>query len=139
MGGGGGGTVQSFPGSAIAANTAFQQWNDYQQRFLPVQNQLINTINSPDMLNQDREMAYNTADQAVQSAIGAQNRSLGRLGAVPNGDQQSSINQSQSLAQTAQQVAGQNQAELHTQASNLALMGGGLSSLAGAMTGPGSA
>ena len=138
MGGGGGGTVQSFPGSLIAGQTAFEQWSDYQQRFVPYQSKLLDTLKNNDMLNQDTGFGQNASNNAFTTGAQSYSMDLSRLGASLTPEQSASLGQSASLAQAGQNVAAANQAQLHTLSSNLGVMGGGLGAASQSITGPGS-
>jgi hypothetical protein len=126
MGGGGGGSHQDFTGSLMAMNTAVDQWNNYQAKFVPYQNKLISTIGDPAMLAADQGFARNAVAQAFDTQRGAQERSLSRMGATMTPEQQAASNESMGLAASSQTVAGLNAAAQHTKESDMALMGAGM-------------
>jgi len=134
MGGGGGGTKQDFQSSYQAAGTAFDQWNDYQQRFKPYQAKLIDSVNYPDLGIADENFAKTATKQAFDAVRGAEMRDLNRQGAIMTWDQAQAGERKLGLDQAAQTAASVNAARLHTQDSNLAVMAGGMGTMRNRVT-----
>lgn len=126
MGGGGGGTIQEFNASALASNVARQQWQDYQNRFVPYQKKIVESVNSPQMQTDLEGFARNAVSNAFNTQWGAQKRDLARLGTVMTGRQAQDAANQLGLAQSGQAVAGLNMARQHTKDANLAAMAGGM-------------
>jgi hypothetical protein len=126
---GGGGTVQDFGASQQFANVLMGQWQDYRARFVPYQNELLNTVNSRSMAEQDERFARTSVQQAFDAQRGAQTRDLGRMGVVMTAPQRAAVDQGAKLSASSQTVGSLNAARQHTLESDMAVMGAGMSSL----------
>ena len=95
------------PASTVAALTR-AQWTDYQQRYAPLENQLMQlTTYTPEgraALQNNIAKATADADAAFTSAAGAQQRNFARYGMAPTADQQAVMNRVNGMARTAAEV-----------------------------------
>ena len=122
LNGGGGGASGSSASQTYAALTR-QQWANYVETFMPVENQLIKYATDTSLPGQ--EMAKASAN--VQSAFGAQEgatqRRLSGLGVSLSGDEQQAQTRAQGLSKSLADVQAQNVASDLTRTRQQSLLG----------------
>lgn len=126
MGGGGGGTKQDFDASGQFANIAREQWTDWNARFHPYQDKLIQTLQSQPDLRTAIVGARTDSARAFDAASGEQSRDLARMGVAMTDAQRTAVDRQSSLARAGLQVGLENSARQHLLDRDLSVMGGGL-------------
>ena len=91
------GTAASRLGSITKA-----QWADYQTRFVPIENQLMNmtTYNNKDLAGQEIGQARTDTSKSYDNIAGSQAIQLGRYGMGMNADQQQSSDRLNALGKS---------------------------------------
>jgi hypothetical protein len=125
MGGGGGGTHQDFAQSERFARIARGMWADYQKRYVPEENKLLNAVATEQADAQKTVgMAADTVNQQYDLQNGAMDRSLARRGITPTAPQAAASERTLSLARTSTLANTLNAARLGIKDRNIGLMTG---------------
>jgi hypothetical protein len=84
------------------AEVTLSQWADYQSRFVPIENQLMNmtTYNNPELAGQEIGRAQADTGNAYDNIAGSSAVQLGRYGMSRTSDQQASNNRLTSLGRS---------------------------------------
>lgn len=127
--GGGGGSSQYYEASFPLANVAREQYADYQNRFQPEEQKLIQEGLNPNQYDQSAQMAGNNMDTAYQNQQGAMTRDMSRMGVTMTPQQQEAVNQSLSLGRASAAVGSENTARNDVWDRINGVMSGGLSTL----------
>lgn len=98
--------------SDILSKLTRAQWQDYKDRFQPIESALMNqtTYNNPDLVKNSIATGMNTVNNAYDSAISARGNMLSRYGVNQRADEQaaasrsSQINRSTALVDTANRI-----------------------------------
>lgn len=79
-----------------------QQWADYQSRFVPIENQLMDmtTYNNPDLANQEINRVETDTASAYDNIANASAIQMGRYGISRNADQQQSSDRLSALGKS---------------------------------------
>lgn len=125
--GGGGGTAQNYQASIPLAEIARQQYADYQQRFQPIEQDLIHQGTSDTQYLQAGTQAANSMNSAYQTQQGSMQRNMNRMGVTMTPQQQEAANQTLSLGQASSTVNAANTARGDVWDRINSVMSGGLS------------
>lgn len=110
--------VQFDPYTTGLQNISYAQWQQANQMFYPLENQLIQYAENPQYINQMRQQAGQEAGTAFDTAQQGQTRNLAYMGVTPTAAQSTAMQQESALARskavagaenTAAQGAAQNQ------------------------------
>jgi hypothetical protein len=103
------------PGSKTYANDTFaavtrQQWSNYVNTFVPIENKLIQYATDPTQASTAMSQASTGINQAFDAQQGATQRRLQGLGVSLSPDEQAAQTKSQGLTKSLADVQGQNTA-----------------------------
>jgi hypothetical protein len=84
----------------ILAGVYRDQWADYVTRFFPLENELVDTYNNPQVHSRIIGEATAKASNAFDSARGSYQRSLGRVGMAPDAQVQQETERAFGLGRT---------------------------------------
>jgi len=107
--GGGGGSSGTPVGDAYAALTR-QQWQDYVQNFVPIENKLIQYATDPSVVTNAMQNASTDVTGAFDAQQGATQRRLKGFGVALDADEQKASDRSFGLAKSLADVGAQNTA-----------------------------
>lgn len=113
--GGGGGGGNDYASNLFATITR-QQWSNYVNTFIPLENKLIDYATNPDTVKNAMSGASEDVNAAFDAQTGATERRLKGLGVTLDADEQGAQAKSTGLARSLADVGGQNVArDLTTQ------------------------
>lgn len=126
MGGGGGSTTLTWADQTFA-KVARDQWDDYKNRFRPVERQLLQdmTRGAPRQYVEAVGMARDANRSAFGQQPGMLDRDLGRMGLALGADQRQALDSQRQLDQTSNMVANANAARLGVDDRIMNIIGGG--------------
>ncbi|SMF94617.1 hypothetical protein SAMN02949497_1938 [Methylomagnum ishizawai] len=132
MCGDGGGTKQEFAQSARFAGVARNLWDDYQQRFAPVQRTLANTLLMDGLdANRQADAAADTVGKAFDAQRAGFDLDSSRRGLVLTPEQRTAADRQFDLGRASALVANRNAVRQGVLDTDTALVGGGTLSSAG--------
>ncbi|TQE98720.1 MAG: hypothetical protein FKY71_12325 [Spiribacter salinus] len=109
-------------------------WEDYKRRFVPFENALMSSVGEHGpTLNQVGQ----SVDQQYKNQRGQQNRRLSRMGVQKTQEQRAVSNRQNALSRSKAKAGALNTARMGLKDRDIAIMGGGLSSLAQQRQNPG--
>lgn len=119
------GTGNTFTGSASQAYAALtrQQWANYVETFMPVENQLIKYATDASLPGQDMAKASANVQAAFGQQEGATQRQLAGLGVTLSGDEQAAQKRAFGLSKSLADVQAQNVAGDLTRSRQQGLLG----------------
>lgn len=100
-------------------------YTDYQNRFEPFEDQLIDAVRGEELLNERLNAIHNNYEKSTLVGRQAAERRLSRFGVQQDARQRQASNTAQSLNQSAAMAAAQNQTRRHINDRNTALIAGG--------------
>lgn len=104
---------------------ARQQWNDYQQRFQPVEQELINAITTPEMLDQRLSAIRANVSNAGNASSQVQDMLMRRYGVAPSAQQRQVDANNRDLAASLASVNAANNTRTQIYDRNQAALAGG--------------
>jgi len=104
------------------ATMARSEWYDYANRFVPIENQLMNYATNPDQITTAENNATSATDQAFATQAGTQQREMAGLGIQPTSAQSTEINRNDDLSKSLGEVGAANEAEQATNARQLQIL-----------------
>lgn len=108
------------------ANVTRAQFYDYEQRFQPVERQLVALASDPAFIKQGEDAAGRGVDAAFNRQLADGVRSRARYGLSLKGDEAGAMLRQHMLARTGTKTAAVNAARLHGLDRQTAIMSGGL-------------
>jgi hypothetical protein len=133
---GGGVPEKDMTANYQLAQLARKQWADYQARFIPQEQKLIDSLGNRSVLQ-----GVDFARDSIGKAFDAQRQGLAmdmaRMGVKPTADQQVAMDRSLAAQQSSALVNAENTARQHALDRNLAVMSGGMTTMNRAVRGAG--
>lgn len=110
--------------SQIRARIARQQWQDYLQRFAPIEQELINSIGNKELLRKAIARGDENVERSFDSARGQFQRRLSRQGVGLSTDQAAASERSMGLSEAAAKVASRNRTRMNVRDREMQILGG---------------
>ena len=109
----------------MRAYIARDQWADYQNRFEPWEDDLIDSVMSTDMLDQRLGAISINATNSSRAALQSQQQLMQRYGIQQNAQEKQSSTVNHHLDSAAATATAKNNTRQHIEDRNMAVMGGG--------------
>lgn len=103
---------------------ARQEWADYQQRFQPVEQELIDSVMTPEMLDQRLAAIKVNSGAASDASAKVEQMMLQRYGVRPSAQQRQASDTTRQIAATAGQIGAENNTRTHIYDRNMAALSG---------------
>lgn len=123
LGGGGGGSRQNNAADEAAAMSR-AQYDDYNNRFVPIENEILGSIGDTEQQARDAAAAGVRSDQAFDVSSGVLGRNLGRLQVTPTAEVKQASDRKISLGRAIANVDAQNRTKMSAEDRDLSLAGG---------------
>lgn len=112
--------------SETLANINREQWEDYKNRFVPLENELMNAYNNPVLRQKRMDAVTNEAIMSADTAQGVGRRTMARYGQSMEGQQ--GVAREAGLTKTSSIINAQNTNRQQMNSRDLLLLSGGLTS-----------
>lgn len=116
--------VASGSAAQSYADMTRQQWSDYVQNFVPIENQLISYATNEGNITGAVNRAMTNVDQSFEAQQGMQQRRLKGLGVELTPEQKAASDRETALSKSLSEVQGANSARMGVVQNQLSLMGG---------------
>lgn len=120
-------TMQKKAANWELAKISRDQWEDYKQRFMPVEKRLAGQIGTQSAF--DAGFAKRQIPQAFAMQQGALGRDFARLGVTATPDQQAAMEQNMALQRASALVGAENAARLNAEDRDMAILSGGMATM----------
>lgn len=112
--------------SNTRANMARDVWNDYQTRFQPVERELLDMVQNPEQLLDERLAAITiNSDAAYSAAMTTADQTRGRYGIAMTPEQAAAEGRNLGLSKTLGEIDARNNTRTHIADRNMQVIGGG--------------
>ncbi|WP_423820820.1 hypothetical protein V5738_10815 [Salinisphaera sp. SPP-AMP-43] len=108
------------------ADLARAQYDDYKSRFVPVENEVIDSVGNRQTYADNVNRAAGAVSQGYETSAGEYQRGLSRYGVTPTDDQVANQKRQMGLSAAAATAEAANRARTSTKNRNMQILGGGL-------------